>query len=31
MPGKGNMEELKFPPGQMDMKGEGRNLWQGKI
>lgn len=31
LPGEGNMEELKFPTGQMDMKEEGRNLWQGKI
>lgn len=24
------MKELKFPTGQMDMKEEGRNLWQVK-
>lgn len=30
VPGEGNMEEFKFPTGQMNMKEEGRNLWQGK-
>lgn len=30
MPGEGNVEELKFPMWEMDMKGEGRNSWQGE-
>lgn len=30
MPGEGDIDKLKFPTWEMDMKGEARNLWQGE-